>query len=64
MQSIGRSIHSSIFKHIQVYSSIFKYIQAYSSIFSIIKVAATDMRYFAKSKFFGSLVHKKNFGLI
>ena len=27
-----------------------------------IKVAATDMRYFAKSKFFGSLVHKKDFG--
>ena len=29
-----------------------------------IKVAATDMRYFARCKFFGSLVHKKNFGLI
>ena len=29
-----------------------------------VKVAATDMRYFAKSTFFGSLAHKKNFGLI
>ena len=29
-----------------------------------IKVAATDMRYFVRCKFFGSLVHKKNFGLI
>ena len=30
----------------------------------MLKAAATDMRYFATSKFFGSLVHKKNFGLI
>ena len=29
-----------------------------------VRVAATDMRYFARSKFFGILVHKKNFGLI
>ena len=29
-----------------------------------IKAAATGMRYFARSKFFGSLVHNKNFGLI
>ena len=28
------------------------------------KVAETDMRYFARSKFFGSLVQKKTFGLI
>ena len=28
------------------------------------KVAATDMRYFAKSKLSRSLVHKKNFSLI
>ena len=31
---------------------------------NILKVAVTDMRNFARSKFFGSLVHKKNFGLI
>ena len=31
---------------------------------TLLKVAATDMRYFARNKFFGSLVHKKNFGLI
>ena len=29
----------------------------------MVKSTATDMRYFARSKFFGSLVHKKNFGL-
>ena len=29
-----------------------------------IKVAAADVRYIARSKFFGSLVHKKRFGLI
>ena len=29
-----------------------------------IKVAATDMRYFARSKFSRSLVHKKNISLI
>ena len=29
-----------------------------------IKVAATDMRYFIRSKFWRSLVHKKNFGLM
>ena len=31
---------------------------------NILKAAVTDMRNFARSKFFGSLVHKKNFGLI
>ena len=31
---------------------------------ALLKVTATDMRYFAGSKLFGSLVHKKNFGLI
>ena len=30
-------------------------------VYFFIKVAATDMRYFARSKFFRSLVHKKNF---
>ena len=30
----------------------------------VIKAAAADMRHFARSKFFGSLVHKKNFGLL
>ena len=29
-----------------------------------IRVVATDMRYFARTKFFGSLVHRTNFGLI
>ena len=29
-----------------------------------IKAAAADMRYFARSKFFGGLVHKKNVGLV
>ena len=29
-----------------------------------VKVAATDMRYFARSKFSASLVHKKKLGLI
>ena len=29
-----------------------------------LKVAATNMRYVARSKFFGSLAHKENFGLI
>ena len=29
-----------------------------------LKAAATDMRYFARSKFSRSLVHKKNFSLI
>ena len=29
-----------------------------------LKVAATDMRYFARSNFSRSLVHKKNFSLI
>ena len=29
-----------------------------------VKAAAKDMRYFARSKFSKSLVHKKNFGLI
>ena len=29
-----------------------------------LKVAATDMRYFARSKFSTSLVHKKSFSLI
>ena len=28
------------------------------------KATMIDMKYFAGSKFFGSLVHKKNFGLI
>ena len=28
------------------------------------KVLAIDVRYFAMSKFFGSLIHKKIFGLI
>ena len=28
------------------------------------KATATDMRYFAKSKFSRSLVHKKNIGLL
>ena len=28
-----------------------------------VKVAATDLRYFARSKFSWSLVHKKNFSL-
>ena len=36
----------------------------YKVIVTELKVAVTDMRYFPKSKFFGSLVHKKNFGLI
>ena len=37
----------------------------YSTLFVnvCIKVAVTDMRYFAKRKFFGSLVPKENFGL-
>ena len=30
----------------------------------MVKAAATDMRYFARSKFSKSLVHKKNFSLI
>ena len=30
-------------------------------VYFFIKVTATDMRYFARSKFFRSLVHKKNF---
>ena len=30
----------------------------------ILKAAATDMRYFVRSKFSRSLVHKKNFSLI
>ena len=30
----------------------------------MLKAAATDMRYFARSKFLGSLVHKENFGMI
>ena len=29
-----------------------------------LKGTATDMRYFTRSKFFRSLVHKKNFSLI
>ena len=29
-----------------------------------VNVMAADMRYFARNKFFGSLVHKKKFGLI
>ena len=29
-----------------------------------IKAAATDIRYFARSNFCGSLIHKKRFGLI
>ena len=29
-----------------------------------LKGAATDMRYYARSKFFRSQVHKKNFSLI
>ena len=33
-------------------------------VLSSFKAAATCMRYFARSKFFRSLVHKKNFGLI
>ena len=54
---------------------IYKFFSKYEQVFCIIwknkhstnflpfiKVAATDMRYFAKSKFFGSLVHKKDFG--
>ena len=32
--------------------------------FLSLKVAATNTRYVARSKFFGSLVHKENFGLI
>ena len=35
-----------------------------SHVASIFKAAATDMRYFARSKFSRSLVHKKNFSLI
>ena len=31
---------------------------------SSLKHAATDIRYFARSKFFRSYVHKKNFSLI
>ena len=31
---------------------------------SHLKTAVTDMRYFARSKFFKSLVAKENFGLI
>ena len=30
----------------------------------LLKGAGTDMRYFAKSKFSRSIVHKKNFSLI
>ena len=30
----------------------------------VVKGAATDMRYFTRSKFFRSLVHKKSFSLI
>ena len=32
--------------------------------YSDFKGAVTDMRYFARSEFFRSLVHKKNFGLM
>ena len=32
--------------------------------YQMLKVAVTDMRNFATSKFFGSLVHKKNFGML
>ena len=37
---------------------------AFKNFASSIKGAATDMRYFARSKFFRSYVHKKNFSLI
>ena len=30
----------------------------------MLKAAAADMRYFGRSKFLGSLVHKENFGSI
>ena len=36
----------------------------HSVIVNAIKVAATDMRYFTRSKFYRSLVHKENVGLI
>ena len=29
-----------------------------------LKAAAADMRYFTRSKFFGSFAHRKDFGLI
>ena len=38
--------------------------QRKSITFLSLKFAATNMRYVARSKFFGSLVHKENFGLI
>ena len=34
-----------------------------TSLLNVFKVALTDMRYFARSKFFGSLVPKGNFAL-
>ena len=37
--------------------------QLYDKNFAV-KAAATDKRYFARSNFFGCVVHKKNFGLI
>ena len=33
-------------------------------LFKMFKVAPTDMRYFARNKFFSSFVHKENFGLV
>ena len=36
----------------------------WSSPYEKVKVAATNMRYFARSKLSGSLVHKKNFSLM
>ena len=49
------------FKHV-----IHEFINTNKSIFvyTSVKGAATDMRYFARSKFSRSLVHKKNFSLI
>ena len=43
------------------------FLQKQSSLNSVllcVKVAATDIKYFAGNKFFRSLVHKKNFSLI
>ena len=39
-------------------------LQVYYLLRKIIKVTATDMRYFTRRKFSRSLVHKRNFGLI
>ena len=49
-----------LFIYLLIYSFI--YLSMYLTL--KLKAAATDMRYFARSKFSRSLVHKKNFSLI